>query len=78
MIHFPADISQAATIKNYKLNFGSDLHIYLFVQVLLGAKAVNLWDENQINKHLDTEALLASNLQCVLVHTVFILEKKTF
>lgn len=35
MIHFPADISQAATIKNYKLNFGSDLHIYLFVQVLL-------------------------------------------
>lgn len=38
MIHFPADISQAATIKNYKLNFGSDLHIYLFVQVLLEQK----------------------------------------
>ena len=38
MIHFPADISQAATIKNYKSNFGSDLHIYLFIQVLLEQK----------------------------------------
>ena len=37
-IHFPADISQAATTKNYKSNFGSDLHIYLFVQVLLEQK----------------------------------------
>ena len=34
----PADISQAATTKNYKSNFGSDLHIYLFVQVLLEQK----------------------------------------
>ena len=37
-IHFLVGISQAATIKNYKLNFGSDLHIYLFVQVLLEQK----------------------------------------